>query len=476
MKVLLVNPPRVKGYPVVREERFEHKDIGSVYPPLSLLYTASLIQREGFEVRLIDANGVNLSLSKLSREIREYKPQVLFIRAAFDTQEEDLKVLKMAKSLGNCKTVLRNKIISEVPQLRDILLKREYVDIFLNQEPESVIIPLLKALEENSDLAGVRGISFKKKGKIFTNPPAELLEKLDCLPFPAYHLLPDLKPYHTGVMGPIFATVITSRGCPFNCTFCAYGKAKYRVRSPENVVEELTWLKEEFNLKNFLFFDDLIGLKKGRMERLCSLMLEKDLKLKWVCCTRANLINREMLKLMKEAGCREVALGVESGSEKVLRRTKKGIELKDIREAAGLIKEAGILFYAMFILGLPGETEETVKETINFVKEIDPFYAQFCFSTPFPNTEAYSYYEKNNLLLTKDWERYFPLGDFPIARTKALSAKDLVRLRKEAYKRLLLRPKYLLSKISLTNWKWNLKGAKEILSRILSILKGKAVR
>ncbi len=502
LKILLINPPRVDGFPVVREERFEHKDIGSVYPPLSLLYTAAVLEKNpDFEVRVLDANALDLNLNQVEAELLKFTPDVVMSRVGFDTQAPDLKVLYAAKCLGAL-TVLRSKIIADVPALRDEILKGNSVDLFINSEPEAVVeklcIEVIKNLQAKAQkeqpasclrdpdcravddldfLTHVPGISFYTNGRIITTLPAKEITDIDTLPYPAYHLLPSLKPYHTGVMDAPFALIQTTRGCPFLCTFCAFGKTKCRERGVESVINEIKYLRDKFKIKSFLFFDDTISIKQGRLEELANRMIEEKLnKLSWVCCTRANLVNYEMLKTLKKAGMKEIAIGIETGSAEILRNIKKGVTLDDIRQCAKWCHELGIMFYGLAIIGLPGETRETVNETVEFIKEIDPFYTQFCFSTPFPNTDMYEYYEKNNFLLTKDWSKYFPLADEPVIRTEALTAADLKELRAKAYSKILMRPMYLLRQIRPFDWKWNVVGAVKIANRIWRVLTGRPVR
>ncbi|OPZ65177.1 MAG: Ribosomal protein S12 methylthiotransferase RimO [Candidatus Aerophobetes bacterium ADurb.Bin490] len=486
---MFINPPRVDGYPVVREERFEHKDMGSVYPPLSLLYMAAVINKdENIKVNLIDANGFDLSMARVKEEMAAFSPDIVVTRCGFDTQQQDMEVLKEARAIGAI-TVLRNKIISEVPEIRDSILKARQADVFIDSEPESVIHNLCREayeckksssdgrISEKAFLGKVPGISFLRNNEVITNNRAAEISDINSLPFPAYELLPSLNPYHTGVMSSPFALVQTTRGCPFLCTFCAYGKSKCRERNVESVIQEIKYLKSNFSIKSFLFFDDTISIKGGRIEELCKRMEEEGLNtLEWVCCTRANLVNYEMLKAMKKAGMKEIAIGVETGSAEILKLAKKGVTLEDIRQAAKWCKELGIMFYALVIIGLPGETKETVKETIKFIKEIDPFYTQVCFSTPFPNTDIYKYYEENGFLLTKDWSKYFPLSEEPVVRTQALTAEDLKKLRNYIYKKLLFRPLYLLRKVRPFDWKWNIEGAKKIMQRIAAVIMKKPVR
>ncbi|MCJ7793108.1 MAG: B12-binding domain-containing radical SAM protein [Candidatus Marinimicrobia bacterium] len=477
MKILVINPPRVSGFPVVREERFEHKDIGSVYPPLSLLHTAALLEEEGYQVKLIDANGFDLKLADIQKGLKEYQPEVVMIRAGFDTQKEDLKVLKIAKEISNPTTIVRNHIISRTPRLRKKLLQEnDFVDVFLNQEPESMVIPLMKTLEKKGDFKEVPGISFKRGGKVINNQDTKLIADLDRLPFPAYHLLPSLDVYYSGSFGPPFVTVLGSRGCPFNCAFCAYNKTSYRTRGAESIADELEWLVKKYKIKDFCFLDDVVTFDSERMIKISKAIIKKKLNLRWAAGIRATNVSFKMLKYMKEAGCDEIAVGIESGSEKILKKVDKRISLDDVRKAAARCHQLKIKFYAMFIIGLPGETEETVKASINLAKELKPFYTQFCFATPFPNTRIYQYYKKHGFLLTEDWSQYFSLSDKPVVRTEVLSKRDLINLRNEAYKEVLLNPKYLLSQVSLTDWRWNWRGLKELGKRMVATHRNKPVR
>jgi anaerobic magnesium-protoporphyrin IX monomethyl ester cyclase len=502
LRILLINPPRVDGYPVVREERFEHKDIGSVYPPLSLLYMASALEKAGeYEVKLIDANGFDLTINRVRAEIIKYTPDVVITRCGFDTQKQDMEVVKIAKDLGAI-TVLRNKIIADCAWIRDGILKEGVVDVFIDSEPDAVVAGLAEAVKKFKEaqtseqkpgaclfdpdcktkdswdfLETVPGISYYLDGSVKTNKPAQECVDLDALPYPAWHLLPSLDVYHTGVMRAPFALVQTTRGCPFKCTFCAYGKSTYRARSIENVVDEIKMLKDKFKIKSFLFFDDTISLKKGRTEELAQKMIDEKLDtLEWVCCTRANLVSKEMLSVMKKAGMKEIAIGIETGSQEIQNSINKGVTLDDIRQAAKWCKELGILFYGLAIIGLPGESRKTVEETIKFMKEIDPFYTQFCFATPFPNTDIYKYYKENGYLLSEEWSKYFPLAEEPVIRTKELSAEGLKEMRRFAYKKMLLRPLYLLKKIRPFDWKWNIEGFVKIAKRIWNVMTNKAVR
>jgi anaerobic magnesium-protoporphyrin IX monomethyl ester cyclase len=479
MKILLVNPPRVAGFAVVREERFEHKDIGSVYPPLSLLYCGAVAERDGHQVRLLDANGRDLPLGAVVDELDAFKPDLVLIRLGFDTQEPDSLVLQAAKERGAL-TFARCKIVADVPWLvEQVMREHPYIDGYFLDEPECLLPAALKVLAAGGGLAGLRdveGLILNLDGAQVRSIEAGKLPMPDELPFPAYHLLPDLKPYHTGVMAPPFTVVQTSRGCPYTCSFCSFGKLPWRTRKIEEVLRELVWLKQTYQVQRILFFDDVLTLDQKRIEKLMQGMITAKLDMEWVCCTRANNVNLGLLRLMKQAGCKEIAFGIESGSDQVLADTTKGVSKDQIRQAAKWCHEVGILFYGLAIIGLPGETEQSVQDTIDFINEIEPFYSQFGFCTPFPNTDTYDFFKSRGLLKTEDWSQYFPLGERPVIRTEALDEAALVRLRRKLYWSVLLKPGKLLRAVRPLDWRYNWMGIKKVAGRVGMLAKGGPLR
>ncbi len=469
MKILLINLPRVGGAPVIREERFEHKDFEMVQPPLGLLYSASMLRGAGHEVALIDANALDLGLEEVVRRAAAFGPAVILSRVAFDVQDADAAALKAVKAaVPGALAVTRNKILSDVPELRDAFMRRHpELDYFLLMEPESVIARVCAALA-----AGLRppAAAWLEGGAVREGAAAELPAALDDFPFPAYDLLETMAPYKTSLFGPVYTLVLSSRGCPFQCSFCAYCRSKYRERSAENVVKELKWLKEGIGLKNFVFFDDTISLKRERTMEIFRRMADSGLGLKFGICTRVDLLDEEMVVAAKAAGCVEIGFGVESGSQKVLDLAKKGITLDQIRKAFALCRKHGMKSIASVILGLPGETEETVAETFRFIAEIDPYYCQYAIAVPFPNTAVYRYYDERGLILTRDWRRYNPLEVEPVFRTEALSAARLAELKRKGYLKFLLRPSFILSKIEPLDLLWNIKGFLMYVHRLAVLL------
>lgn len=477
MRVMVINPPRVDGCPVVREERFEHRDMGSCYPPLSHLHVAGALEAAGHTVRLLDANGRDMSPDDVRREMDAFRPEAVFARVAFDCQDEDAEILRYARESHGAITITRCKIIAEAePVLRAFLERHPFIDLFTLAEPDAVIAAALEARAGGRANESIPGVAWMEAGALRRTPIPEPESQLDRLPPPAWHLLPSLAPYHTGVLESPFAVIQTTRGCPFGCEFCAYRRNRIRYHSPERVVGEILQLRERFGLRSFLLFDDVVGLDPERFTRLLDGMIEAKLGMEWACCTRADLLTREHARKMKEAGCVEIAVGIESGDPAVLERTGKKITLDQVREAARICRENGLLFYAMCILGLPGETRASVQATCRFLREINPFYTQVCFSTPLPNTPNYAWYKEKGFLLTEDWSKYSSLYPDPVVRTEDLSADDLARLRRWIYRRLLLRPRWWLSQIRPLDWRWNVRGARKLAGRLVALAGRRVVR
>jgi len=238
----------------------------------------------------LDCNGFDLRLEEVGRALSSWQPHLVVARMAFDCQEEDLKVLQIAKAaVPGCVTAIRNKIISEVPWLLEEITRRPEVDLYIMSELD-VVLPALaqvmqSALSEKGELpahstewfSGVFGLAYQGKSGFAKTMPAPLMEVADA-PFPAYDLLPSIVPYHTGVFPDHFAMIQTSRGCPFGCSFCAYALEKYRPRPHQHVTEELKWLKTKFGVKNVLFFDDLLALNSARTADLADQLIKDDVK------------------------------------------------------------------------------------------------------------------------------------------------------------------------------------------------------
>lgn len=286
-------------------------------------------------------------------------------------------------------------------------LKESCFDIVVMGEGEKTVVELIKALDSNKNLSSIKGIYYKENGNILKNSPRPLIEDIDAIPFPDFTLLHRFEEYPPDYLN----RILTSRGCPFNCIYCAskmlWGR-RVRFRDPEKVFEEIKYRYDKFGVRFFKFNDDTFTLNSQRLGKLCGLIIKDEMDIEWMCDTRADKLNEEMLKIMKNAGCCQVNIGVESGSEKILSFIQKGESLETIRKAFFLTKKFKITTLAYFMMGFPYEIKEDTIQSINIMRELNPDIVCWSLFTPYPGTEIY-----NNLidagLLAKapDWSRFF---------------------------------------------------------------------
>ena len=306
-------------------------------------------------------------------------------------------------------------------------------------EPELTLKDILEEVPNNEIL----GICYSENMQGVKNEARPFNENLDCLPFPARHLV-DNSIYKRPDNGKVQAVIKVSRGCPFHCFFCLatpVSGTKVRTRSAENIIAEVKECIEKYNIKNFLFWSDIFNFDREWTLNLCNKIIESGLKFTWSANTRANTMDEEMAKLMYKAGCRLVSIGVESGSQEVLDKIGKKITLDDIRNTVRILKKNKIKIYNYFVIGLPWETEKTVKETINFAIELDSNFISFYTATPLPGTKFFAYAMMNNLV---DGQMDFCSAYYvPTVRSHKLSKERIFELHKQAIKRFYLRPKFI---------------------------------
>ncbi|RLI05488.1 B12-binding domain-containing radical SAM protein [Candidatus Bathyarchaeota archaeon] len=435
MKVLLVQPP-------LTPEIELYSTAGIVAPPLGLAYLAAVLEKYGYPVEILDAPALEVTFKDLAVELKRRKPDLVGITATTATISNALQTAKVTKE------VLPESIVmmggAHITFTHETLMKENpFVDVGCIGEGEYTLLEFVKTVENEGNLKNVKGIIFRKDGKILKTEPRPLIENLDDLPFPARHLLP-MNRYKAFRKKMILGTILTSRGCPFNCIFCSssllFGK-KFRARSPKNVVDEIEQFQETYKTRYVEFVDDTFTFDKKRAEAICKEILDRKLDTQWVCSCRVDLINKELMKTLKKAGCIMIYFGVESGVQRVLNILKKGIKIEQAVRVMKWAREVGLETVASFVLGTPGETWEDALQTIKFAKKLDPDYVQFSIATPFPGTELYEIADREGLLLTRDWSQYTVLK--PVMRTKELTVEQLQKLIRKAYFSFYLRPKVI---------------------------------
>jgi len=457
LKVSLINPFNNGSYP---------------QPPMGLALLAAVLETRRHQVNVIDANALGLRPEGVSASVDG--ADVVGITAMTPMIAEALRIAsQLKKSHPELPVILGGAHASLMPE--ETLKSAPQIDILVKGEGENTFVDLLDALQSRKSLEGMTGVNYRKDGVIVSNSPCPSLVDLDLQPFLAYHLLPldKYKPHPPHGRSLPFAALITSRGCPYNCSYCSkpvFGY-KFRAQSSGRVIEEIIYYKKRFGVREIAFYDDVFTLNKKRVHDIAEGMISKDLKLHWTCETRVDLVNKEMLRHMKAAGCYAVSYGIESASQEILDVINKKITREQMEEAVLLTREAGIQAIGYFMIGSPGESVETIKQTIKLAKDLRFDYAQFAIATPFPGTEFYRLYaEKNKVPIS--WERFVYDGvmadQTPLFESPLLSRRDLQYWRKRAYKEFYLRPSYIWEQIrkltSLGDLKLSLRGLRFLFS------------
>ena len=432
MKVLLINPPYFNS---------KYKFIGLVAPPLGIAYMAAVLEQNDIAVEIIDAAALEMSWETLESEIKRVSPQLVAVTALTPTIDKALQTAELAKKTCPQATVVMGGYHPTFNYQE--MLEKDYVDLVVMGEGEYTMLELVQTLEEGGDLKNVKGIAYQD----VVTPPRPLIEDLDELPFPARHLLP-MDHYKILNMKLHTATLISGRGCPMQCSFCASAALhgnKLRMRSAQNVVDEMEHLIKDHDAGMIDFMDDTFTLKPSRVAEICDEIIKRDLDTYWGCTARADTLSDELLQKLSDSGCITLFLGVESADQQQLDRVNKQITIDKIRQAFKLSRENDIRTIASVVLGMPGDTKESIERTIKFVRELNPSYALFSLATPYPGTRFYQEAVQDNLIKVKDWSKYTLLS--PVLETVDCSLDELKKMQKKAFRQFYLRPVYLMKQV-----------------------------
>jgi len=438
LNVLMINPPRYKGIPVIREERCEIIEGSSILTPYSLLQAAALIEKKVTDLRLIDANALGLDFNELEKRMREIDYNILIFKFTPTSFDEDIKVAKISKRIKpSARTICLCYSLGHIPQ--EVMKEVKELDIYIRHEYEVVTPALIDNLD---NLSQVAGIAYRDKNKITVNKDAIPISNYDSLPIAAFHLLPSLDPYYISVNhGKPFTIVYTSKGCPYNCMFCNVSQSKLKLKSVDRIMAEIDYLKKEYNIRTISFFDETFTMDQERVKEFCRRIGKYNIK--WYCNTRVNLVSPPLLKMMRKAGCRAVSYGIESGSQKILDAVSKGTTVEQCANAIRWTYEAGIKMHCSFIFGLPGETEETINETLRFIKKNLPMSVEFNIATPYPGTRLLKYYEEKGYI-AKDLSWHNLYQDMAQFQLRELSNEYYDRIRKKAYVAVYTNPRWVI--------------------------------
>lgn len=418
----------------------------TVGPPLGLAYIAAVSENKGYAVDIVDANAERLSVKKTVDRITEFKADIVGLTAVTPTVGICAQIAEELKGKDRLiLTVIGGIHATVLPE--ETMKECLYFDFLIRGEGDLAFVELLDALNRKLGLSSVKGLVYREFNKIIINAPQISIENLDKLPFPARHLLKNslYRTFDSDKM----TCVIAMRGCPAKCIYCAVNLVsgqKCRKRSPFNVIEEIRLCVFKYNTRFIAFLDDTFTFDKNWVHGLCDEFIKTGLnkRLRWSCLTRVDNIDSNLLKHMKQAGCTRVEFGIESGSEKILEYLKKGINIRQIKEAFSAAKKIGLSTMGFVILNVPGETKETIAETKRLIMELDPDFLQLSFATPYPGTELFELCVKDNLLMSKDWSKYIFLN-YQIIKNNLITEDEFKKLMRDIQLSFYLRPKHILN-------------------------------
>lgn len=435
MKILLIQPSDI---------HIDGSLKGGVWHafPLGIASLAAFLRHRNHIPRILD-----LAMEDKDPEeiCKEFKPDYIGFSVTTPLYGKACAIAKKLKA-----NFPKSKIIFGGPHSSvDIegVLKQNFVDFVVFGEGELTLAELV----DSRPLSDIKGLSYKSNGKVIKNPARELIKDLDGLPMPAYDLLSiDRYPNHPLSIRRPNASIITSRGCPFGCPYCnksIFGRT-FRKMSYKKVVDQMQHLVDKYGIKEFQIVDDVFTLDTKRIWDICSEILKRRLKIKWMTPNgvRTEGLELDTLKIMKRSGCHYLYIGIESGSPRILERINKGITTEGIRRSVQLINKTGIKVGAFFMIGLPDETEEDIRKTIDFAKSLPLDSVKFGILVPLPGTEVFEEFSKKGFIKNFDYSSYFWHKE-PVFETNLLSKEALFGYYKKAYREFYMRPQYVLRKI-----------------------------
>jgi len=443
LKVALVYPPYgpVRNEPGIRTVKENY----GIFPSLSLLYVAGILERAGCEVILLDAHAEDLDLAQTVDRLKRFGPDYVGYTLTTYLFFQTMDWIKAIKEEVDVPVITGGVHMSIYP--RETLGYRE-VDYAITHEAEVALPELLKALVGGKDLSTIRGIAYRQPdGAVVVTPKAADCD-VNLAPFPARHLLDNSIYYSFISKYRNFSCFITSRGCPYKCIFCEQGSKAFRARSPKNVVDELEICVKEQGIRELDFFDSSFTIRRDRVIAICDEIQRRKIDIVWAARTRVDCINDDVLAAMNRAGCTRIYYGIESGNREVLSTLKKSTSIDMYHDVISRTRKHGIHTFGYFMLGNPYEDEATVRQTIRLALSLDLDYAQFSKVTPMPATEMYT-------LLVKEtgrdyWREHIEQGiDEDIPRPLCdMTDEEIQRLTRLAYLRFYYRPSYMARALS----------------------------
>lgn len=450
MNILLINPSLSREQ--VGHYNAKIEKTRGIYPSLGLLYIGAALEQEGHYLEVIDFDIEPAPQEKIRHSLLRLKPEILCIHVMTWTFHQANEIAKRAKEILPSICVVAGG--AAITTAAEPAMEYSVFDYGVIGEGEKTIVELVGALGLKGDTSQIPGIIYRKKQQLFLNRQRPLIETLDSLPNPARHLVKLNRYYDALSRKHISATMITSRGCPYSCIYCDRPNRmgnKWRSFSNRRIVGEMQELKYRYGIKEIIFFDDEFITDRLRTIELCNLILEKKIRIIWECRSRVDMVDRGLLKIMKKAGCYRIRFGFESGDDTILKTLKKGISVSQSLECSRAVKESGIEICGYFMFGCPGETEKTIKKTIELIFAIEPDFAVLSKTILIPGSELFDWAASEKLIPADYWESFLAgriTETAPCLSSKELPAQRVDQIIEETNRRFYLRPKFIMRKLS----------------------------
>jgi radical SAM superfamily enzyme YgiQ (UPF0313 family) len=392
MKVSLVFTP-IDVNPHNKSVSFRDEKLGFV-PPLSLLVVAALMEREGVEVDLIDMEAEGLTYAGTLERIRAFAPDLFGFTVTSWSFHPVLTWIRKFKADTGIPVLVGGEHLRHYP---NETMSYDAIDFCIVGEAELPLPEFIRAFREGRPYSGIKSFGFRENGTVVIDRTIRFIDDINTVPFPARHLIKNDRYENVLSRKKNFTAIITSRGCPFNCAFCTHNHQRYRARSPENVVDEIEFNLNQYNIREFDIYDSTFTADEKRVVRICEEIRRRKLDVGFTVRSRVDIVSREMIDSLKSAGCHTMLYGIESSNPDILKMMNKRISPEQVMETVRYTKQRGLKVLGFFLFGFPGETRQTIEDTTRFSLELPLDYALYSILLPMPDTDIYTYYQEHGL-------------------------------------------------------------------------------
>jgi len=421
-------------------------------PPISLAYVAAAARVHGFDVRILDMDAERITFPRLERFIKDYRPNVVGFSVNISNLIEILYLAKKIKEIDPGIVIVFGGILMDITP--EDIIRFPHVDVGVVGEGELTFPAMLEAIDRNKPLESVAGLIYKDGKKLIKTQPRAPIENLDTIPFPARDLLHNEKYVSLVAKRTPVTLFFSSRGCPFKCTFCSKPSFwnHWRYASPRYVVDEMENCLS-LGINDIMVYDDVFTSNRKRAIEICLEIKRRRLDVAWNIRTRADMVDKTLLDILHKAGCYRISYGVESGDPRMLKTYNKGTSISKIKRAFAMTRESGIEILSYYMVGGPGETFESIRNTFNVMHQLNSDYVHITHVVPYPKTKLFEMALERHVADPDVWRHLSTLHyeTFPMFTDGALTREEIFRQVKRGYREYYLRPRYILRRLAKIN-------------------------